>query len=334
MTRYSLFLIMLVLAALLTAPAARGDELRNVKIGQPVPDFVLATVDGGKVSLADLKGRTVILAYVSAKQRSSEAATLDAQTVFRSMNREDVSLVFVTADAGEAVYFRQHRDRTKVHEPLGLDFDRDLYGGLGLIVMPTTIVIDGEGKLAHVIAAYKSDYEHVLGAYVKHTLGIIDDEQLKSQLEAHSFQRDRPKDRIARHRAAAGLLRKNGLSGDAENELKSALKIDANHVDTLLDLASLYVTTDRVTEALNIVSGVLKDKPKNRRAKLVYGIVLYHADRLDEAEKILREALVLNPDPVQTYYHLGMIYEKRGEMDKAAEHYREALSRLLKDQSF
>ncbi len=312
-------------------PAARADELRNTKLGDQVPDFQLPTMAGETIGRADLEGKAVILVFLSAQQRSSESAAASGLAVYRALHHDDLALVFVTADTAHTAYFRQHRDKTNQHEPLGLDFERALYGQLGLIVLPTTILVDRDWKLAHVISSYRSDYEHVLMSYARHTLGVIDDDQLRRELETESFRPVRPADRIARHRAAARILRKSGMLADVENELRAALDIDPHHADTQLDLAALYLARGQVTEAGEIVDDVLAANPYHRRGKLMYGVVLYRADKLDEAELALREALVLNPDPAQTHYYLGLIYEKKGDTAKALEHYRQSLARLMED---
>lgn len=318
-------------AAFLLGAAARADELRNVKPGDRAPDLQLPTISGGRISRADLDGKAVILVFLSAGQNSSEAAAASASAVYRDLHRDDLALLFVTADTAHTAYFREHRDRTNQHEPLGLDFERALYGQLGLIVLPTTILIDKEWKLAHVISSYKSDYEHVLATYARHTLGLLDDDGLHDQLEAATFRRDRPEDKIARHRAAARILWKSGMLADVENELRAALDIDPHHADARLDLAALDLARGRVAEAGAIVDDVLAANPDHRRARLMNGVVLYRADRLDEAEAALREALVLNPDPAQTHYYLGLVYEQKGDTARALEHYRQSLARLMQD---
>lgn len=323
-------------AAVLLAPLsagriAGGDQLRNVETGQEVPDIALPTIGNGTVRRDDLKGKTVILVFLSARQHSSEQAAASAHAVHQGLRDDGLAVVFVTADTAQAPYFQELRRTLDLDEPLALDFERRLYGELGLIVLPTTIVIDDRWRLLHVISSYKSDYEHVLGAYARHAMGMIDEAQLEEELAARGFQRDRPADRIARHRAAAKLLRKAGLPTDAANELRLALEIDPGHADTRLDLASLDLATNRVEEASQIVTAVLEADPANRRARILNGIVLYHAGRLDEAEAVLREALVLDPDPVHTHYYLGLIYEKQGETARALKHYRESLSRLLEE---
>lgn len=327
-----LLLACLALAAL-SPGAARGDSLRNVEVGEEVPPFTLRTLDNQSISSREMRGEIVVLVYMSAEQRSSESAAATAAKVVGNMVGEDVRLLLVTADVTKTEYFREWRDRAGVHQPLGLDLKRELYGGLGLIVLPTTVVIDEEGRLAHVISSYKTNYEHVLQSYVMHTLDDLTDAQLEERLEAETYERGRPEDKIARHRAAAELMRQNGLPGDAESELKAALRIEPGHAGAMLDMAYLYVTTNRVDQAAEIVKRVLEEEPQHRRGKLLRGIVLYHQDKLDEAQALLKEVLLLNPDPIFTHYYLGLIAEKKGENEKAVEHYHEALKRMLREKS-
>jgi tetratricopeptide (TPR) repeat protein len=319
-----------LLAAATALPAA-ADELRHIKPGQPIPDFALPTLDGDRLGRAELEGKTVILVYLSAQQRRSELAAAGALAVWRTLRRDDIALVFATADTDQPAAFRRHRAAANLSQPLLLDADRQLYGDLGLIVGPTTIVIDSQWRLAHVISSYRADYEHVLEAYVDHAQGRLNDEQLASQLEASTFQRDSTEQRIARHRAAAEVLRTSGLTAEAQRELQSALAIEPAHTGAQLDLAALLIRLDRPQDATALVAAVLRANPGQPRARLLNGIVLYHTGHLNESEAVLSEALIVNPDPVQTHYYLGLIWERKGDQARANEHFKKALSRLLED---
>jgi tetratricopeptide (TPR) repeat protein len=319
----------LLALALCVAPV-RADELRNVKIGQPVPPFVVPALSGQTLKSSELRGKVLVVVYVAAEQKSSEAALSKADAIARALDDQELAVVSLTADVTRVAFFRSMRDRLSIHHPMGLDVGREVYGALGLVVLPTTIVVDREGRLVRVISSYKSDYEHVLGSYVRHALGLIDDDELEEELTTRTYQRNRASDRIARRRASARLLRESGLDRDAENELRAALEIDPAHADTRLDLAMLYVDDERLEEAGTLAAAVLKDDPGHRRGKLVLGIVHYHRGRLDEAEALLREALLLNPDPIRTHYYLGLISEQRGDQSAAITHFKEALGRLLR----
>lgn len=315
----------------LWAGPARADELRNTKIGQPIPDFSLPTLDGSPLGPKQLADEAVILVFLSAQQRRSEQTAASAAAVVAALHRKDLALVFATADADQAGWFRRLRATESITQPIMLDAQRQLYGDLGLIVLPTTIVVDPAGRLAHVISSYKADYEYVLRAYAEHALGVLDDQGLQRRLETTSFDRDRPEDQIARHRAAARMLAESGLPGEAEKELRAALKIEEAHDGTRLDLAALLLSAGRLDEAAELVDQVLATNPGHRRGRLLQGVVLFHQGKLPQAEAVLTETLMFNPDPVENHYYLGLIYEQQGDCARALEHYRASLSRMLEN---
>lgn len=318
-----------LLAALCLVVAARADRLRNIAEAETIPDFMLASLDGQEVTAQSLRGKVVVLVVVSAEQTSSEKAQMAAHELRVQLRRDDLAVLMATADTTRLDYFRQFRDAAGVHEPLLLDHNRQLYGDLGVIVLPTTLVVDREGRLVKIIAGHRSDYPDMLSAHVRRALGMIDDAELERLLTTERFEHNRPLDRAERHRAAAALLRSKGLRVDAEKELRTALGIAPDQADILLDLAALKLAMKQVEDAAAIVNQVLTADPASRQGKLMHGIVLFHQGDYDAAEPVLREALLLNPDPARTHYYLGRIAEIRGDKDAAITHYRTATERLL-----
>ncbi len=314
-----------------SAAPAHADELRNVKRGEPLPAYRLPTVDGRLVESEALKGLVVVMVCLSAEQRSSELAAMESSDVIKAIGDEGVRLIHVTADVVHKPYFERFREERRLDVPLALDADRALYGRLGLIVFPTTIIADREGKLARVVALREADYAQTLDAYVRHALGTIDDKELEERLKAHPSADASPKSRASAHRAAARFLREKGLLAGAKDELNKAREQDPGNADILLDLADLELAGGNLDAADELVRGVLDAEPEHRRAKQIKGIVLYRRDRLTEAESVLNEALVLNPDPARIHYYLGRICERQGQPGRAIEHYREALRRFLNE---
>ena len=310
-------------------PAAHADDLRKVKKGEPVPEIKLPTIDGQQFDSAASKGKVLVVVYLSAEQRSSELAAEESQEVARELGSDNVQLIHVTADVVHKPYYERFRAEKSIDAPLAFDASRQLYGDLGLIVFPTTIVVAKDGTLANVISTRGPDYRHLLDVYVRHALGLIDDTQLEEQLKARPSDLHSPKSLASRHRAAARLLREKGLSDAARDELIQAQQLDPDDVDIRLDLADLYLDLNQTEDAEALINAILEAQPDHRRAKMLDGILLYQKGQLGESESILLDALVLNPDPARTHYYLGRIYEQQGQTAKALEHYREALRRLL-----
>ena len=317
-----------VLAGAVGAPA---DQLRNVQPGQPLPPLEAAGLDGKPIRSADFTGKATVLVYLSARQRQSEETLASAHRVISNLGKSDLKLIYLSADTDQADYFRQLRDRVMAHEPFVLDDGRAYYGKLGLIVFPTTIIADREGKLRHVLASWTRDYEKQLEACSRHALGEFDEAELQKRLAAKAEEKDEARARAERHRAVAAVLRGKGLLDDAAQEFQQALAADPNYAEAGVDLADLLVAQGKLDDAESRLNEILARDPTARGARLTLGLVKLRRDQLDEAEKLLKDALLMNPDPVRAHYYLGQLYERKGDAQSAAEHYREGLKRALNE---
>jgi tetratricopeptide (TPR) repeat protein len=303
--------------------------MRNVKVGDQIPEFRMNTI-GGKVVAKDTQGgRVRVLVYLSAEQSNSERCAIDAQRIVRQFQPSEVDLLLVTADVVYKSYFEQLLRKSKIGAPLAFDGNRDLYRRLGLIVFPVTMVIAPGGRIEHVISARGMDYGRTLDAQIRHAMGTISDAEYANRLKSKGIDHGSKKSAASRHRVAARVLREKGFAKDAEKELREALRIAPKENDIRLDLAELLLNQNRAGEAQPLIDEVLASNSKNRRAKLLLGISLFQGGQLDEAERVLQEALVLNPDPARTHYYLGAIAEQRGQMETALKHYKEAADRAL-----
>ena len=99
-------------------------------------------------------------------------------------------------------------------------------------------------------------------------------------------------------------------------------------------MADLEFTLGNPEKAETLVNQVLAQQPDHRRAKQLKGMALYYRGRFDEAERILTESLSLNPRPEYAHYYLGLIFDRRGDKAKAAEHYREALRHFIDEPEY
>jgi tetratricopeptide (TPR) repeat protein len=314
---------------------ASADELRNLRRGEPMPPYRLVSSEGQLIDSEEYKGTVLVMVYLAAEQRSSELAAIDARAVVGQFSEAadpeapPVKLLYITADVVRKAYFQRFCEERGLDAPLALDADRSLYGKLGLIVFPTTLIINRDGKLAHVISLHNPDYTHVLDSNIRHALELIDDEQLRERLKARPTAETSPKRIAAAHRALARQMREQGRLEQAREELIKSREHDPENPEILLDLADLEVALNNIDQAARMVDVVLRENPGHRRAKQIRGIVLFHKGQLAEAESVLLEALHLNPDPARIQYYLGRIYEQQGQTAKAVEHYRRALERFL-----
>jgi tetratricopeptide (TPR) repeat protein len=319
-----------VITATLALPS-HADELRNVRKGSPVPAYHMPAIDGSAVTSESLKGTVVVLVCLSAEQRRSEQAAIDSFNTWQALGDTRVQLIHVTADIIQKSYFENFRQEQGLTVPLAFDADRAFFGKLGLIVLPTTIVIDAKNNLSHVISLHSRSYNQTLEAYIKHTLGDLSDEELEQRLATGTSTRSTPKGQASAHRALARSMRGRGMLDTARAQLLKAREQDPESYEIVLDLADLDIMLGDVESAGQGIDLVLKSQPNHRRAQLLKGVSLFQSDQFDEAEAILNEALKLNPNPEKVHYYLGRICERDGRTKEALEHYHEALRLFLRE---
>lgn len=323
----------LIIAATMTAGAfhASADDLRNVKRGEPFPTFKLPAIDGTVVDSDANKNSVQVIVCLSAEQRRSELAAMESLEVVRTLANEQVRIFHVTADIVQKAYFERFRQERSISTPLGFDADRAFYAKLGLIVFPTTIIVNKEGKLDSVISLHSSEYKNVLDAHIRHALGTLTDTQLGERLAARPSEDSSPKSAASAHRSLARLMREKGQLDTAKAELTKGLELDPQNRELMIDLADLNLAMGELDSADTLLQSVLQAQPDHRRAKLLKGEVLFRRGKLDEAQAVLQESLSLNPSPELAHYFLGRIAEQRGDKDKALEHYHEALKHFVRD---
>jgi len=92
-------------------------------------------------------------------------------------------------------------------------------------------------------------------------------------------------------------------------------------------LGYLLLNSGVLADAKTAFDDALKRNSHSHAALTGEGAVLARTGNLKEAEQVLKEALVRNPDPVRTRYELGLLYEKEGDPDRALAEYKEGIAK-------
>lgn len=322
------FALALLTAVSLCAGVARGGP-RNIKRGESVGEFKLNDTEGNVVDTARWRGKPGVWLFASARQKSSEAAVRDLQTALDGLVGYDVQAAVLTSDVLQVAYYQQFSTQHRIRIPVVLDAQRAVYGRIGVIVLPTTLLIDKRGKLHEALSGHNLSYRRHLSAHLAFLAGKITQDELKRELTLSGPTRDVTQERVKRLCRSAEIMLRRGLVAEAEVELRRAIEVAPDCGDGYLALADLRARGGQFAEAEKLVREAQKRDPPNHRAKLTLGVIRFRQKRLDEAERQLREALVFYPDPTRTHYWLGRVHEERGEHRKAAVHFRAAVERLL-----
>jgi tetratricopeptide (TPR) repeat protein len=117
----------------------------------------------------------------------------------------------------------------------------------------------------------------------------------------------------------------------AEGEYQAAIREAPRDLRPRMGLAYLYQSQSRWGDAFEALEGALQVDPGNWEAHYQIGRTgAFSGQRLDRAEEVLKKYLGHTPtgdDPplAGAHFRLGMVYEKKGDLARAREHYRRSL---------
>jgi peroxiredoxin len=122
--------------------------------GGPAPDFTLAARDGGKVSLAELKGQVVMINFWATwcgPCRQEMPLFAQLQSKYEPLGFTLLA-VNVEPDSAAAVNWLKGMPITF---PVLFDTDSAVAGRFGVEGMPSTVFVDRQGQVRYVHRGYK-----------------------------------------------------------------------------------------------------------------------------------------------------------------------------------
>ena len=125
-----------------------------------------------------------------------------------------------------------------------------------------------------------------------------------------------------------------GLWDKAESDYLKAIELDSNCRIALGHLAHLYIDLERYPEALELCARYEKAAGGATVHSLDFkGTAYYHLGEYDKAIKAFEELAASSHWPTMTlkaYRYLGMIYQAKGDKEKAEEYYKKAIDLATK----
>lgn len=129
-----------------------------------------------------------------------------------------------------------------------------------------------------------------------------------------------------RHMAArlnlVSLLLEDNDPESAEAQCREALAIDPDHTDALQSLGTALVKQNRLREAVQSYERVLRLVGDDIQAYLKLASALIGLRQTDNAERVLRQALDIDPEHPRLHYLLGDVLASQERLDEAIMQYR------------
>lgn len=117
---------------------------------------------------------------------------------------------------------------------------------------------------------------------------------------------------------------------EAEEELKTAIKLSPEDLEPRIILALLYTSQGKTEDAQifyqEALEKALKIQPKNIGIYHSLAKIYYQQKNYDSAIQAYKMILEISPEDKEAHLFLGLIYEEKGEREKAIEEFKKALS--------
>jgi thiol-disulfide isomerase/thioredoxin len=152
-----------LLAILALAGCLKPDGGGTVQVGSPAPPFSLSTPDGGKATLADQKGKVVMIDFWATWCPPCRLSLPHVQEISADKDRAASGLVvWAVNDQEDAATITKFLADNKYSFTTPMDTQGTAQSAYGVSGIPTTVIVGRDGMVKNVFVGFSDD----LGAQV------------------------------------------------------------------------------------------------------------------------------------------------------------------------
>jgi hypothetical protein len=326
MDRRALFLTLFLIVPFSPLPIAFG--FRSVQIGTAMPPAGVKDLEGRSVDLT-FKARASLIFFWRAGQEFSLDGLQNLEEIKRDFAGKGVEILAIAEGGTTTAAAQAVVKRLGLSYRVYIDAEHKFEEKVGVIVFPSTGIVAPGGRLKFYLPSRNSNYGQIIRSRLSVELGLTDEKEFDRKMKQIGEELGGERAKAQDHFKAGIRLSREGNAGNALIELKQALALDPDLTDARLAIGFAYLDLQEARRAQTEFEAVLKQHPASPGARLGLGIAAARLGELDKGIEMMKEAIQINPDPVQGYYELGRAYEKKGDLKQAMHSYKWAVRKLL-----
>ncbi|MFH1717301.1 MAG: tetratricopeptide repeat protein [Planctomycetota bacterium] len=328
-----LILVFLMQVLLPAAPSPAG--LRKTKIGDVMPEFSLPDSNGVPFTYKHGRNRVLAVAFMPTNSSQFQRMATEIEQAVADLQEKARTLDLVGVLSGPVGKEALESDKLASKQVLRILLDNEygLWGRLGVIAVPTVLIVGKDDKILWIKAGYDYNFVPVARVYLNKAFGIAQETTAEDAAKIKTVANYTVAARAERHLQMAKMFEDKGQIDSAIAETQKAIELDPNSVETVLELGALLCKAGRSKEALNVTDKLNVTKgPVGARRLLISGWAKRQLGNLEAAEKDLLDATRIDMRSGRGFFELGRVYQARGDKDKAMSAYYHALTLVFGEQ--
>jgi tetratricopeptide (TPR) repeat protein len=322
-----------LLVAGTTAPAF---AVAHLKPYDKAPAFDLPALlpPGKRVTLEPLD-RPLLLVFGEAYHPPTLEALTALKKIYQAIGLVEIDLpvYLVLSQKPTSEQKAQLDTRDKIRADILLDTDHKASGDYGVIVLPSLVIIDKQGRVNLALSGLPLTFSDLVEDAILFSTGRLTREEYESSRStpAGSAGQEDAAAKASRLAGLAGQLMRRGFGELALERYRQALEVDGRSQPVRIGLAKCLLRLNRLPEACEQLQKVLDVDKEHFEANLLLAWVEIRrgGEEVAAAKWRLHWLVTTHPSHPQVQYLMGNVYEAQGEKDRALEHYKKAAQLLL-----
>jgi len=316
---------------------ANSFPFRGVEPGDTLPDIVLSDSQTDKdINFSRFKQRPYLTVFWGADVEAKKKRSIKVLTVIKQLqpflDEKNIPVQLINVQNDSDTLIQDLLKQSGLEGPVFIDRDQSAYGKLGIFVLPSVLLVDGQGKVSAGMG-YSRDLDIMLKGEIEILLGDKTREMLNRELRPDVVEEPEDVKLARRHLKMGQVLQRRGMTEEAVREVREALKINNDMAESHITLGCLLVDLGQTEEANQALGKGLELDPDSFEGQLCDARLLIAVGEKDDAMLDLKALLLRHGRSPELHYVLGTLYEKQGDHTLAVGEFKKAYELLFRQET-
>jgi hypothetical protein len=245
----------------------------------------------------------------------------------------DVNVLLIMSHTPSRQQMAQLRQEKNIGVEMLLDKNLTAFGDYGIIVLPSTVVIDKRGRVDLAVSGVPLSYTDMVEDAILLATERITRQQFESSRSIKQQTGSEQESVMRAHRltSLAKQLAARNFTRLALKRYRQALELDNTYDQARIGVARCMIRLNLLPDAVEELQQILQNNPEDVEANLVLSQIeiIQGGDGIAEGKKKLQQILNVDPDHPRANYLMGTACETEGQTEQALNYYKKAARLLL-----